>query len=127
MEVFKSSGDDDDDGGGGDGDSLRESNAMLISTITTALRHFTTYPLMHVPSTMGQYWKHYEMGGGIPAVKEGSISEQGRAEQHLVHSHNGASFILHSPQQFVPTCNRYTLPLNSNYKGPWQPHLLIEK
>ena len=82
---------------------------MLISSIAAALCHFTTYPLLHAQSTMGQYWRHYEMGGGIPAVKEGSISEWGRAEQHSVHCHNGASFIFHSPQQFVPTCNRYTL------------------
>ena len=59
-----------------------KSNAMPISSIAAALRHFTSYSLKRVEPTMGQYWRHYEMGGGIPAVKEGSISEWDRAEQH---------------------------------------------
>ncbi len=86
----------------GGGNGPRRGNAMLISPIAAALRHFTTCPLMRVQSTIAQYWRHYERGGGIPAVKEGSISGRGRAEQHPVHHHNEASFILHSPHQFVP-------------------------
>ena len=58
-----------------------KSNAMPISSIAAALRHFTSYSLKRVEPTMGQYWRHYEMGGGIPAVKDGSISEWDRAEQ----------------------------------------------